>query len=149
MHATAKQRTRRHPGMSLLILYALLTACEELGPEAKGENPVTALQSVAPARTCIPLFDLSRVEWEQPATIKFVLRDGSQWLNDTESPCPFASDESEFAFAIEGNEICHRDLVHVLQPLRVGFRHSGNCSLGQFIRIERVRPTSATVRGDP
>lgn len=59
----------------------LIAGCDELGPDARGERQVTALQRVERNRQCILLRDMRQIRWGEEGGIEMVLQDGSRWVN--------------------------------------------------------------------
>ena len=119
----------------LALLAVLMAACEELGPESRGEISNTAVQSVAERRTCLPLFDVERVRPVDPSTVEFVLRDGTVWRNALQQSCQAITSRSVLAVGTETDSACAADQLLVLQQLRGLLRHSETCVLGSFDKI--------------
>lgn len=130
------QRGLRHSVLAGVMLTAMaggLSGCDELGPEARGERQVTALQSMARERSCMPYFDIASVRWQESGAVEFLLRDGTRWRNETQSACLHGSKQVKFAFDSADTEVCSGNAMHVLQPQHQVFRHLGTCELGRFV----------------
>jgi len=118
---------------SALLSASVLTGCEELGDEAKGEVPTTALQSIAEQRVCIPYADINRIA-AAGNSVDFVLRDGSRWSNRLQQNCPQQTGVVTAALPLIGDEVCAGDTLELMvKPEGATLqRYLGNCRLGEF-----------------
>lgn len=123
----------------------LLSACEELGPDARGEVPTTALQRVGVDRMCVPMFDVANVRSGSDRSLEFALRDGTRWHNTLAEPegsadavslrCRLDGPGHTFLFDTNTDELCAGDLVLVGVRTHQLSRLLGHCRLAGFSRI--------------
>lgn len=124
---------RFRSGVAALLLLSI-GACEELGPDARGEIPTTALQTVGDDRACIPLGDMAAAVPLDSAALRVLLRDGTEWRNDLRGPCPTIPAMDEIAFVTETGDACAGDQVLLLQRTHTIARLSDTCVLGRFLQ---------------
>ncbi|MGE0624823.1 MAG: hypothetical protein AB7I04_17565 [Pseudomonadales bacterium] len=118
----------------LWVLPVLLTACDELGPGARGEIPTTALQTVGDDRACVPLDDMTAARPLDDVGLRVLLRDGTDWHNNLRGLCPMMPAMDEVAFVTETGDACAGDQLLLLQRSQSIARLAGTCVLGRFVQ---------------
>lgn len=122
--------------------------CEELGPDARGEVPNSAVQRVGVERVCLPFLDVANVQGTRAGhgqkTLVFALRDGSRWISRLANPaaneragpgCLIEPGKQNLVFDSNKGEICAEDMVLLSVRVHQLHRFSGRCRLGQFDRL--------------
>lgn len=122
----------RWAGAALVALCA--GACEELGPDARGEISTTALQTVGDDRACVPLDDMTAARPNEDAVLRVLLRDGTEWHNDLRGVCPAIARNHEVAFVTETGDACTGDELLLLQRTQGIVRLADTCVLGRFVQ---------------
>jgi len=136
--ASAGGRRRVHlTGIPVWCLCWFVFACDELGPDARGERKVTALQGIERDRQCVPLFDIGSIRWGRDATVELLLNDGSRWRNvpSASEMCPKPSNDATFAAPRQASELCSGNTLVVMSPMGRVWRIQGECRLQRFQRI--------------
>lgn len=126
--------TRTLQVLLMPVLVLMMSACEELGPEAKGEIATTALQSVGDERACIPLGDMVSAQPMKEGQLRVLLRDGSDWRNDLRGTCPGIAAADSVVFVTETGDACVSDQIQLLLRSQSIARLAGTCTLGRFTR---------------
>lgn len=137
---------RLHALILIACLPPLLAACASTGgsedeekAEADALLDLTQFDSDE-GEFCIPLVRIDSVKVLGDQAIEFRMKGGENYINILPSKCPGLRPNSTIMYKTSQSQLCHVDIVRVLEPFVGGMRPGVSCGLGRFHPLPEGAP---------
>lgn len=116
-------------------LVALTAACSSSGEkDAEEQEPLldlTQFESDA-GEKCIPLAGIRSTNIIGNQAIEFKMRSGTSYVNVLPRPCPVLTRNRILSWETSLSQLCHLDILRVLDRVGTDIQMVGACGLGYF-----------------
>lgn len=119
--------------MSARALGVLSTLVIMTGPAwSAGADSAAALR-------CVNLMRIERTQAVDDQTILFYMRNGDIYVNRLSNRASGLSRNRPFMYKTSTGQLCHHDIITVLEPLGFGYMEGSWSSLGKFVPTDEAR----------
>lgn len=91
---------------------------------------------------CIPLIRINSVKVLGDRAIEFRMKGGESYINILPNKCPGLRPNRTIMYKTHQSQLCHVDIVRVLEPYVGGMQPGVSCGLGRFHLVPKGAPTA-------
>jgi len=117
-----------------VILTALALASVSGIAEEKNKNESMEL-AAGPPEQCLSLIRIDRSEVIDDRNIIFHMKNGDLYRNQLPYRCPGLALHDTFMYRTSLNQLCHLDIITVMDSIGFGLSPGASCGLGHFYPI--------------
>jgi len=117
-----------------VILTALALASVSGIAEEKKKNESMEL-AAGPPEQCLSLIRIDRSEVIDDRNIIFHMKNGDLYRNQLPYRCPGLALHDTFMYRTSLNQLCHLDIITVMDSIGFGLSPGASCGLGHFYPI--------------
>ena len=130
--------------MTALALTLWLAGCASTKDAEEPEDPF-ALYGFEQegGEYCIPMNRIKTTRILSNRVIVFEMKGGESYINILPATCPGLRPNRPLMYETRQAQLCHVDIVRLLDPSSVDFRPMGSCSLGRFHSVPQGMPVIA------
>lgn len=109
-------------------------------PDAPKKSKVPAAEVTGDPVSCINLSQIRSSTVRDDRTIDFMMNGGTVYRNELPGRCGNLGFEQAFTYSTSLTQLCHVDIITVLQNVGGGFNRGASCGLGKFVPVKLIKP---------
>lgn len=126
--------------ITTLLLAMFLAACATT-EEGEQEDPFELYGfEEDDGEFCIPMSRIDRTRILSNRVIVFEMKGGDSYINILPSVCPGLRPNRPIMYESRQAQLCHVDIIRLLDNSSVDFRPMGSCALGRFHSVPQGSP---------
>ncbi len=108
---------------------------------AKDKKPAAAVRLIGQPQSCVYVRQIRSTDVIDDSTIDFKMIGGKIFRNILPHSCPRLGFEESFTYRLSTSQLCHVDIIRVLEQRGSGIEETVACGLGKFQQVEKVKAT--------
>lgn len=123
----------RITGLFTATCLLVLTAGQAIAEDKKMNESLDLVSG--PPEQCLSLIRIDRSEVVDDRNILFHMRNDDIYRNQLPYRCPGLSLHDTFMYRTSLNQLCHLDIITVMQSIGFGLSPGASCGLGHFYPV--------------
>lgn len=108
---------------------------------AKDKKAQAQIRLIGEPQSCVLVRQIQSTNVIDDSTIDFKMIGGKIFRNNLPINCPRLGYEESFTYSLSTSQLCHVDIIRVLEQRGGGIEETVACGLGKFQQIEKVKTT--------